>query len=42
MVKWKEVFKKEEIPLSDEYRFNIMFGDSLKIREWGIAGLPTD
>ncbi|RDD45105.1 Dynein heavy chain 7, axonemal, partial [Trichoplax sp. H2] len=40
--KWVDLCKQENIPCSPEYSLTATLGDSVKIRRWNIAGLPTD
>ena len=40
--KWTAECKKRGIPCSDVFTLQQCLGDPVKIREWGIAGLPND
>lgn len=39
---WSQLCKTNGIPCSDEFSLNATLGEPVKIREWTIAGLPTD
>ncbi|KAK5669543.1 hypothetical protein QVD99_003934 [Batrachochytrium dendrobatidis] len=39
---WVETLKKEKIPCTDAFSLIKVLGDPIKIREWNIAGLPSD
>ncbi len=39
---WSEMCRKRGIPCSDDFSLNTTLGEPVKIREWTIAGLPTD
>ena len=39
---WCEQCSKMGIPRSSEFSLSATLGDPVKIREWNIAGLPTD
>ena len=39
---WCNLCSKRGIPRSDEFSLSSTLGEPVKIREWNIAGLPTD
>ena len=39
---WSEGCKERGLPCSDSFSLNSTLGEPVKIREWTIAGLPTD
>lgn len=40
--KWESMIKNYGIRISDDYNFNKVFGDQIKIKEWNFNGLPSD
>ena len=40
--KWVESCREQGIPSSNDFSLLKALGDPIKIREWGIAGLPND
>jgi dynein heavy chain len=39
---WREAIKEEGIKLSDNITMSKVLGDDVTIRQWGVAGLPSD
>lgn len=39
---WSRMCREKGIPCSDDFSLNTTLGEQVKIREWTIAGLPTD
>ncbi len=39
---WSNMCRSKGIPCSEEFSLNTTLGEPVKIREWTIAGLPTD
>ena len=39
---WSGMCREKGIPCSEEFSLNATLGEPVKIREWTIAGLPTD
>ena len=39
---WSRMCQEKGIPCSDDFSLNTTLGEQVKIREWTIAGLPTD
>ena len=42
IVSWVQECKRFKIPSSAKFSLTDSLGDPVKIREWGIAGLPND
>ena len=40
--KWKELIRRYNMKLDDDFRFNAVFGDQITIRQWINNGLPPD
>ena len=40
--KWKELIRRYNLKLADEFQFNAVFGDQITIRQWINNGLPSD
>lgn len=38
--KWRRTLDETGLPVSDNFSFNDLFGDSMRIRDWAIHGLP--
>ena len=39
---WIEGCLEKEIPTNDDFNLSSIMGDPVEIRNWGIAGLPSD
>jgi len=40
--KWKELIRRYNLKLADDFKFNAVFGDQITIRQWVNNGLPSD
>jgi len=40
--KWKELIRRYNLKLADDFKFNAIFGDQLVIRQWIFNELPSD
>lgn len=40
--KWKELIRRYNLKLADDFVFNSIFGDEITIRQWINNGLPPD
>ena len=40
--KWKELIRRYNLKLADDFKFNTIFGDQLVIRQWIFNELPAD
>ena len=39
---WSKLLKDHNIPCSSDFSLGSVLGEQVKIRQWNIAGLPTD
>ncbi len=40
--KWKGILSDHGLPVSEDFNFNEVFGDNIKIRDWQYNGLASD